>query len=328
MKSFNWKATLFKSVKIALAAILGIALAAELKLPNSATAGLITILSIRNTKRETVKSAVNRVLAYLCALLIAAGCFTLLDFNLWGFALFLFLFSMVCILVGWGEVLSVNAVLMSHFLIAGNMSWELIFSETLLLIIGSTLGILVNLHLHKKGAEFDRLAEEVDNQIKGILRRMAEWLPREDKSAYTFGCFVKLEAALEEARKCAAENYNNTFRAGDSYELDYIAMRERQSNILKEIYENILSIRYLPKQAGQVAAILAEIEGAYHRENTVEELLEKLDGLFREMEREPLPESRQEFEARAILFYILMQLKNLLEVKREFVLASMLQRNS
>jgi len=317
----TWRATFFKSIKIAVAAVVGIALAAELQLPNSATAGLITILSIRNTKRETVKSALNRVLAYLCALLIGAGSFALLDFSLWGFALFLFLFSLVCILLGWGEVLSVNAVLMSHFLIAGNMSPQLIFSESLLLLIGSTLGILVNLHLHKKGAEFDRLAAEVDDQIKGILRRMSEWLPREDKSEYTSGCFAKLETALEAARKCAVENYNNSFRDSDSFELDYITMRQRQSVILKEIYGNILSIRYLPKQANQVAAILAEIEEAYHRENTVEELLEKLDGLFREMEREPLPENRQEFEARAILFYILMQLKNLLEVKREFVLS-------
>lgn len=320
MQLSNWKTPFFKSIKIALAAIVGIALAAELKLPNSATAGLITILSIRNTKRETVKSAVNRALAYVCALLIAGCSFSLLDFTLWGFACCLFLFSMVCIFLGWGECLSVNAVLMSHFLLAGNMKAELLWSETLLLIIGSALGILVNLHLHKKGAEFDRLAEEVDNQIKGILHRMSEWLPKEDKSKYTSDCFAKLEAALEEARKCAAENYNNTFRSEDSFELDYITMRERQSIILKEIYKNIVRIQYLPKQANQVAAILDEIEQAYHRENTVEGLLKKLDGLFLEMEKEPLPVNRQEFEARAILFYILMQIKNLLEVKREFVL--------
>lgn len=321
MKVSAWKKPLFKSFKIAAAAILGIAIAAEMGLQNSATAGLITILSIRNTKRETVKNAVNRVLAYLCALLIAGISFWILDFTLWGFACFLFLFSMVCIFLGWGEVLSVNAVLVSHFLIAGNMEPGLIFSESLLLLIGSTLGILVNLHLHKQGAEFDRLAAEVDNQIKGILHRMSVWLPKEDKREYNSACFAKLEKTLEEAKRCAAENYNNTFRHSDSFELDYITMRERQSIILKEIYENIVSIRYLPRQASQVAYILEEIEQAYHRENTVEELLEKMDALFQELNKEPLPESREEFEARAILFYILMQIKNLLEVKREFVLS-------
>lgn len=321
MRSSNWKASLMKSIKIALAAILGIAIAAELGLSNSATAGVITILSIRNTKRETVKSAANRVLAYLCALLIGGISFWTLDFSLWGFALFLFLFSMLCIFLGWGEVLSVNAVLMSHFLMAGNMSAGMMWNETLLLLIGSILGILVNLHLRKKRAEFDRLAAEVDNQIKGILHRMSVWLPREDKSEYTSDCFGKLEEAFAVAKKCAAENYNNTFRSGDSFELDYISMRERQSIILKEIYGNIVRIQYLPEQAKQVARILDEIEQAYHRENTVEGLLVKMEDLLGDMHEQPLPASREEFEARAILFYILMQIKNLLEVKREFVLA-------
>ena len=317
----NWKSSLMKSMKIALAAVLGIAIAARLGLSSSATAGIITILSIRNTKRETLKSAANRVLAYLGALLVAGFSFWLLDFTLLGYALFLFLFSMLCIFLRWGEVLSGNAVLVSHFLVAGNMSPEMLMNETLLLIIGSTLGILVNLHLRRKTEEFDRLAAEVDGQIKGILHRMSQWLPKEDKSAYGADCFGKLEATLLAARDCAARNYNNTLRAGDSYELDYITMRERQSVILKEIYENIIRIRFLPEQALAVAQILDEIEQAYHRENTVEELLQKMDALLGRMDKEPLPKSREEFEARAILFYILMQIKNVLEIKREFILS-------
>ena len=97
-------------------------------------------------------------------------------------------------------------------------------------------------------------------------------------------------------------------------------MREQQSVLLKEIYANIKAIAYLPKQAGQVAQLIGEIERDYHKENTVEGLLGSLDELLLEMKGQKLPESREEFEARAILFYILMQLKNLLELKREFVL--------
>lgn len=49
-----------KSIKIALATVLAIAIAGELGLNYSATAGIITVLSIQNTKRETLKSACNR----------------------------------------------------------------------------------------------------------------------------------------------------------------------------------------------------------------------------------------------------------------------------
>ena len=105
----------------------------------------------------------------------------------------------------------------------------------------------------------------------------------------------------------------------NTYELDYIRMREHQSVILREIYINIKNIAYLPKQAEQVATLLGQIEQDYHKDNTVEGLLGELDVLLSDMKEQELPRSREEFEARAILFYILMQIKNLLQLKRDFM---------
>ena len=214
-----------------------------------------------------------------------------------------------------------DSVLITHFLAAGNMAPALLLNECLIFLIGTSVGVLVNLHLHRKGAEFDRLADAVDEQIKGILKRMSQWLPKEDKEAYQDSCFDELEKALEAAKLCAAANYNNVLLKGDTYELDYIRMREQQSVLLKEIYRNIKNISYLPKQALQVAKLLEQIEKEFHKENTVEGLLADLEALFADMKGQELPESREEFEARAILFYILMQIKNLLEIKRVFVMA-------
>ena len=74
---------LIKSLKIAAAAAIAIGLAGELGLKYSATAGIITVLSIQNTKRETLKSAGNRWLAFLCALALSKLSFTLLIYALW-----------------------------------------------------------------------------------------------------------------------------------------------------------------------------------------------------------------------------------------------------
>lgn len=318
MSKIQWKAQFTKSLKIAGAAFVSIALAGELGLNYSSTAGIITILSIRNTKRETLRSAANRGLAFLCALVLAAACFRLFGYNLWAFAVFLLLFSLFVLSVGWGEALANVAVLVSHILAEQNMGPGELANETMLFLIGTGTGILVNLHLHKDQDEFDRLAGEVDTQIKEILHRMSQYLPREDRSDYGSGCFGRLEKALNAARACAAANYNNTVRSGDSLELDYIEMREKQSVLLREIYDNIVRIQHLPEQALQVAGLLGQIEQDYHRENTVEGLLEKLEALLLQMRKQRLPKSREEFEARAILFYILMQIRNLLELKREF----------
>ena len=316
----QWKQLMIKSLKIAAAALLAIALAGELGLKYSATAGIITVLSIQNTKRETLKSAGNRALAFLCALLLCAAWFHALGYTLWAFSGYLFCFALLCLFAGWGEAIAMDSVLITHFLTEGSMGREQLQNELLLFLIGTGIGILVNLHLHKKEREFRALSDEADRRIRQILYRMSRWLPQEDKTAYDDSCFGGLEEALKAARICAAANYNNALFQKSTYELDYVEMRERQSVILKELYRNIKRIEYLPEQAEQIAGLLGEIERDYHRENTVTELLQRLEALLRQMKEQQLPQTREEFEARAILFYILMQLKNLLALKHEFML--------
>ena len=315
------KELLLKSIKIALAALISIAIAGELGLKYSATAGIITVLSIQNTKKETFRSALNRALAFACALVLSAAAFAILGFTLPAFAVYLLLFALLCLNMGWAEAISMDSVLITHFLTEQNMAPATILNEVLLFLIGVSLGILVNLHLRRRQDEFDRLAAEVDDQIKGILRRMSLWLLTEDKTGYNAHCFTRLEESLEAARLCAAANFNNRLLNADSRELDYVAMRARQTVVLQGIYENIKSISYLPRQAGQVAGLLQTIEQEYHKDNTVESLLAVLEELLREMKQEELPLSREEFEARAILFYILKQLEKFLLIKREFVLS-------
>lgn len=319
-KYIKQKMQFAKSIKIALAAVAAIAIAGELGMSNAVTAGIITVLSIQNTKRETVKSAVIRAFAFGCALLLSGGCFWLLGYTLWAFALYLFLFALLCLSLGWVGALSVDSVLVSHFFTEGAMTPEIILNEVFLLCIGASMGILVNLHLHKKQEEFERLAGEVDDQIKEILHNMFLWLPKEDKEQYGGDCFRRLEKLIEQAKVCAVLNYNNSLLKGDTAEFDYMRMREQQSVVLEEIYYNIKKIDYLPKQAEQVAGLLKEIEEGFHKDNTVEGLLKKQEALLGAMQEEQLPASRAEFEARAILFYIIMQTGRLLEIKREFVL--------
>ncbi|WP_077610329.1 aromatic acid exporter family protein [Clostridium sp. Marseille-P2415] len=315
------KEKVIKSIKIALAAVFAITAAAEIGLKYSATAGIITVLSIQNTKRETIKSARNRTLAFVWALILAAGVFRLLGFTLIAFAGYLLLFALLCLYADWGEAIAMDSVLITHFLSEKSMSASLMMNEIALFLIGTTVGVLVNMHLRKRGNVFQKLADDVDHQIKGVLNRMSHWLLEEDKSKYGPECLDQLQESLKLAKACAWNNYNNALWKKDTYEVDYIQMRQQQSIVLKEIYENIKSITCLPRQAKQVAELLEGIERGYHRNNTVEGLLQELDLLFQDLKGHELPSDREEFEARAILFYILNQIKRLLMLKRDFVLS-------
>ena len=314
------KDTVIKSIKIAIAAVLSIAIAGELGLKYSATAGIITVLSIQNTKRETLKSARNRTLAFLCALILSATLFHILDYTLFSFACYLLLFSLLCLYADWGEAIAMDSVLITHFLTEQSFSLSLVGNEMALFLIGTTVGVLINMHLRKRADEFKKLSDHVDQQIKHILNRMSHWLLFQDKAGYEPDCFVLLQTSLKNAQACALTNYNNALFKKDPYEVDYIQMRQQQSEVLFELYDNIKSISCLPSQAKEVAALLERIQMDYHRNNTVEDLLKELDRLLMDFKQHDLPVNREEFEARAILFYILKQLKRLLMIKREFML--------
>lgn len=314
MKKSLWAPHLIKSLKIAAAAFAAIAIAGELGLKYPATAGIITVLSIQNTKRDTLKSAGNRYLAFLCALILSGFCFTLIGYNLWAFGIYLFLFALFCLSFGWTEAIAMDSVLITHFLAEQNMGLKMLANEVLLLLVGIGMGILVNMHLHKKEAKFQKLADEVDGQIRGILQRMSIWLPEDNKSGYGADCFEKLEKAIHETEMCAISNYGNTVFSKSAYELNYINIRKKQSSILREIYDNIVRIQFLPVQAKQVAELLGQIGDNFYKKNSVEDLLEKQNKQIMQMKEQPLPLSREEFEARAILFYILMQIKQFLEI--------------
>lgn len=173
--------------------------------------------------------------------------------------------------------------------------------------------------MRKKEDEFDKLSMQVDEEIKGIIHRMAENLMREDKTGYNADCFIRLEDKIYFAKECALRNWNNTLWSQSSYELDYIRMRENQNRVLRNIYDSIILIKMLPAQTMQVAAFFKEIEAQYHRENDVEGLLNILQKMLSDMKLENLPQSREEFEARALLFYTLMQLDEFLRLKNRFV---------
>ncbi|MDE7323756.1 MAG: hypothetical protein K2N73_13765 [Lachnospiraceae bacterium] len=308
-----------KAFKTALAAVLSILTANLLGLNYAVTAGIITVLSIQNTKRETLRTAENRGLAFLCALIISFMCYKIFGFSVGAFVIYLFFFSFLCLNAGWGEAIAMDSVLISHFLTEQCFDRQIILNELLLFVVGTAFGILINIHLRKREDEFERLSRQVDDEIKGIIHRMAENLRREDKTEYHADCFVRLEDKIRAAKECALRNWNNTILSQSSYELDYIRMRENQSRVLINIYKSIVMINMLPAQIIQVANFFDKIEEQYHRDNDVRELLNILEKTLLNMKSEKLPENREEFEARAVLFYTLKQLDEFLILKNQFV---------
>ena len=317
MKIIN-RNLLFKTFKIAAAAVVAILLAYILRLENPLSTGIVAILTIQPTKKETFKTALGRLLAFICATVIAYACFQILGFNVPAFCVYLFIFIFICHICGWYSAMAMVSVLISHFLLANTMNIKLIANESAIFIIGAGVGLLANLHLKRNVDYMEELRNKTDSQIKKILSRMAERIIDKDISDYNGECFDVLRDSIRKAKNLAEENYNNQLINGDTYDREYICMREKQCFVLYEMYKSVRSMETTPLTAEKISGFLKDTAEAYHKDNTVEELLEKFYELDKSMKNKPLPIERTEFEDRARLYVLLRNIEEFLKLKSEF----------
>lgn len=313
----NRKTEIITGLKITAAAVIALLIAELAGLEFSVSAGIVAILSVLPTKKETVRTAVDRFVAFAVALIIAALCFGFIGFNLPAFCVYLLLFIVYCRIFGFYSAMAMDSVLISHFLSTGRMDLDTILNEVLLFFIGTIMGILVNLTLRKDKKKTDELTLKTDEQIRHILNRASERIIDTDMEGYDGKCLVKLDKLLEKARKQALTDYKNDLIDPDDKDIRYIEMRIKQTEILKEIYRNVNEIRTTPDTAQIISEFLSKTADQYSRDNDVTDLILEAQNINSGFKDFPLPNTREEFEDRARLFVLMRSIEDFLEIKKE-----------
>lgn len=130
---------------------------------------------------------------------------------------------------------------------------------------------------------------------------------------------IRLEKELQDFILEAYEYQENTFHSHPAYYIDYFEMRLDQCHVLHNLHYEVKKIRYIPKQAKVVAGYMLYLADYVVERNVPSAQIEKLEGIFQDMKKEELPRSREEFENRAILYHILMDMEEFLVYKQRFV---------
>ena len=309
---------MLKLIKIAVGSVISIFLAAMLGLGYSTAAGIITLLTIQDTSRETIVISVKRMCAFLLATVLAYAVFHVVGYHVFAYGIFLFLFIACCIPFHLGEAVSINAVLTTHYLLEKDMSLPFIGNEAMLLLIGAGIGTLLNLYMPGKSKEIRAMQRQLEEDMRAVLMRMSEYIRKEDREDYTGTCFHKLQADIDIGKKQAYAYMNNTFFQESKYFIAYMNMREQQTIVLKDVYKKIISIHMFLPQTDQVADLFYEIGVTFGESNNARALLARLEEVLSQMKSSQLPVTRQEFEARAVLYGILLDLEYFLRLKKEF----------
>lgn len=308
-----------KLIKYVTGSVVAVLLAAALQLQFAYAAGIITLLTIQDTKKETVRITAKRMIIFVIMTILSALTFPMAGYHVWAFGIVLIPYLFCCMALDMREAIAPIAVLCTHYISAESCSFAMIMNEFLLLSIGAGIGTLWNLIMPDRKRYLKTYQKTVDDKMVYILRRMALYIELEDKSDYTGSCFDDLDTMLSDLKKEALRYMNNHLITEDDYYYEYMQMRARQCAILKRIYADIIRLTTAPEQGKRLAEFIRKTADEFEEQNDVSTLLSELNQLHGYYEKQELPATRQEFENRSMLYHILEDMKVFLEIKKAFI---------
>lgn len=312
----------FYAAKIGIGTTLAIFIAMFMKLEYASSAGIITLLSIVPTKMDTWRLCLDRIITFIATVVLAWVALFITDHNWIAFGIVLTIVTFGLAINNLQATLSVNAVFLTHMMSAKQLTWQSIWNEFWLLIIGIVIAIIIN-HVQDFSAQKKRLDAgilDVEIEFKKIFAKLKNYLSSEDTDEmHVWDDVIALEEKLTPYQTMAHQYQQNRLPVKDDFYVNYFEMRLQQVNILHNLHYEIKKLRKNPHEAQIVADYLETIHTYFSDREEPKIQLEKLGQYLQQLEKEELPKTHDEFAARARMYHILMDLEDFIILKKRFI---------
>ena len=306
-----------KVLKIAIGSGVAILIAEFLGLKYVSSAGIITLLSIQDTKKSTIKIALKRIEGFVVSMFIAFVMFNTIGYNVPAFICYLLVFVSICIFFKMYESLSPCAVLVTHIMFEKYMNIGVVRDEAMLMLIGASLGIILNMYMPRNLAHIREYQAKIEDEIRIILDKLVVFLKDEkEKLEYDFD---SLEKIIDDAVAKSYTDKDNILSYDLKYFIDYMEMRKSQIMVLRYIFMQGSTMNSRPAQARDIADFLQNLIPKLRESNNAVNALIDLYFVKEKHKSSKLPKTGTEFEDRATLHSVLVNIEQFLEIKREFV---------
>ncbi|NCA95794.1 MAG: aromatic acid exporter family protein [Methanomicrobia archaeon] len=300
------KPWMYQALKMVVGAFIATIICDFLQLDYSVTAGIIVILSIQPTKRLSLNNAVKRVTASLIGLAIVTGIMALFGHTLWMFILSLILFIPIAFLLKVEDGIVLASVLMSHVLVQESILYAL--NAVYILFVGVGIALLVNLYMPNEKRVIEKEIEAIDEALRQQLRKVVE-----QEGSHKL-LFASIDQLIEKAiARIQRDSQNRLLRVAD-LNIHYVTMRREQIYHLKQIDDDLARVKKTQFKE-PIEQFLLDVSNAIGKVNMAAPLRIKLNSLRDFYKTTKLPETREEFEERAILFHILYDIEAFLQAK-------------
>ncbi|AUD65428.1 hypothetical protein BK011_06885 [Tenericutes bacterium MZ-XQ] len=283
------------------------------------TGGILALLSIQLTKKDSMIIAAKRILDVFYAMFLSIFLFWLFGYEFWVFIVLVFILVLSSFYFKIQEGIVPALVVVTHFLVKGSFSFEFLIEESLLVIVSIGIAMIFNTFYPTGGEKvLIKYIETIDGYMKDHLM-MLSFLVKDPEYHETYSSYYnQLEQKLKSIiQQVEITDKNILFQNDQSY-LAYVYMRSTQARYLNHMFEQAVKVKCIHPYAEEIAIFIKKLcfaighydEGQKHL-NTIHEMLSKY-------RLSDLPKTRDEFESRAILYQILLELESFIQVKLEF----------
>lgn len=292
-------------------------LAELLGLRYAVSAGIITILSVQATKRQSIEIAAKRLGATAIALGISALLFSMFGYYTLVFGLYLLLFIPLAARFKMVDGIVMASVLVTHLLVEKSVHIDLLTNELLLFMVGAGVALVLNLYMPSIEGELAFYRRKIEDNMYELFMSMASSL-QDQNIQVDEEYFAAIEIELRIAQEKAYKHSNNHLFATISPYERYFAMREKQFQVMGYMKEHFRRFFMTYEETEIVAAFARRVAESIHGVILAQDLLKELEELRGCFRQSRLPSTREEFENRAMLYQYLNDIEHFLLIKKDF----------
>src|SRR5699024_9704313 len=137
----------YRTIKTAIATPIAISIAQLIGINNVVSAGILTILCIQPSRKQSVESALHRFFACLLAILFSIVFFELFTYHPIVLGILLVVFIPLTVLLKIQKGILTSTVITLNIYAMGSFSFHFVYEQILLIVIGIGIGLLVNLYM-------------------------------------------------------------------------------------------------------------------------------------------------------------------------------------
>ncbi|MEI4770012.1 aromatic acid exporter family protein [Psychrobacillus sp. FJAT-51614] len=309
----------YRTIKTAVGAGLAIWIASLLDLEFATFAAIIVIMCIERTKKKTLITIKDKFFASLLSLILGGLFFEVLGYNPIVFSLFILLFVPILVRahIQGGFVTSMVVVL--HVYTVKDANWAMFLNELYIILIGMGIALLVNSFMPNFKRDIENFKKEIEQKFEILLFELSAHL-RDNMRNWDGKEILEVEDLINQSKSIAIQDVENHLLRKQNKDYYYLEMREDQLELLKHMMKivAIFSSSSLDvKQKEMFAEFLENLSRNVHSGDTTDISLNELEELNALISKMELPKTREEFEVRANLFYLIYEMKNYLNIKKK-----------